>query len=142
MSKSANSGPSPSRRSFFAPSAILRRSRSARPAWEAILGSSCGPKMTSAITARTSSLGRFRSNKDQPSIGQVSTLHSRPSRRVPAQRNGLTQDASRTMPRDMRFQNPAGLSCGSTPTTASTVSAGASTITVYTMPRLDQVRDR
>ena len=42
----------------MAPSAILRRSRRARPIWEAILGSSFGPKMTSAIMARTSSLGR------------------------------------------------------------------------------------
>ena len=56
--------------------------------------------------------------------------------------NGLTHDASRTRPRDMRFQNPAGLSCGSTPTTASTVWVGASAINVYTMPRLDQVRER
>ena len=74
MSKSANSGPSPSRRSFFAPSAIRRRSRRARPAWEAIFGSSCGPKMTSAITARTSSLGRDRSNTvSSPSGGQLRT---------------------------------------------------------------------
>ena len=62
ISKSANSGPSPSRRSFLAPSAIRRRSRSARPAWEAIFGSSFGPKMTSAITARISSLPMDRSN--------------------------------------------------------------------------------
>ena len=73
---------------------------------------------------------------------RVSTLHSNRVRRLPGQRNGLTQDASRTMPRDIRFQNPVGVSCGSTPTTAFTVSAGASTMTVYTMPRLDQVMDR
>ena len=76
ISKSANSGPSPSRRSFLAPSAILRRSRRARPAWEAILGSSCGPKMTSAITARTSSLGMDRSNTAQLSVRQVNTRTS------------------------------------------------------------------
>ena len=76
ISKSANSGPSPSRRSFLAPSAMLRRSRRARPAWEAILGSSCGPKMTSAITARTSSLGMDRSNTAQLSVRQVNTRMS------------------------------------------------------------------
>ena len=37
------------------------------------------------------------------------------------------------MPRDMRFQNPVGPSCGSAPTTASTVWAGASATTVYTV---------
>ena len=61
-SKSWNSGPRPSRRSALAPSAICRRSRSARPAWRAIRGSSFGPKITSAITARNSSLVMFRSN--------------------------------------------------------------------------------
>jgi hypothetical protein len=50
--------------------------------------------------------------------------------------------ASRARPRDMRFQNPGARSCGSAPTTASTVCAGASAITVYTVPRLAQVRDR
>ena len=92
ISKSANSGPSPSRRSFFAPSAILRRSRRARPAWEAILGSSFGPKMTSAITARISSLGMDRSNNAQLSVGQVNTrsrVHSKPCCRLPWIRPGL-----------------------------------------------------
>ena len=35
------------------------------PTWPAILGNSLGPKMTSAITVRTSSLGRERSNTAQ-----------------------------------------------------------------------------
>jgi hypothetical protein len=56
--------------------------------------------------------------------------------------NGLTQDASRAKPRDIRFQKPGGLSCGSALITVSTVWAGASAITVYTMPRLAQVRER
>ncbi len=55
-------GPSPSRRSCLAPSASRRRSRSARPAWAATFGSSSGPKITSAITASTSSLLMDRSN--------------------------------------------------------------------------------
>jgi ATP-binding protein involved in chromosome partitioning len=61
-SKSWNSGPRPSRRSALAPSAICRRSRSARPACRARRGSSFGPKITSAITARNSSLVIDRSN--------------------------------------------------------------------------------
>lgn len=61
---------------------------------------------------------------------------------IAGKRNGLTQDTSRPRPRFIRFQKPAGPSCGSTPTAASTVWAGASAITVYTMPPPDQVMDR
>src|SRR6202011_687751 len=58
------------------------------------------------------------------------------------QPKGLAHEASRANPRDIRFQKPGGLSCGRTPITVSTVRAGASAITVYTMPRLDQVSER
>ena len=62
MSKSLNSGPRFSRRSAWAPSARRRSSRMARPAWAANFGSWSGPKISSASTPRTSSLGRDRSN--------------------------------------------------------------------------------
>ena len=78
ISKSANSGPSPSRRSFLAPSAIRRRSRRARPAWEAIFGSSFGPKMISAITARISSLREGQVKHAQLSVWQVNTRSRSP----------------------------------------------------------------
>ena len=74
--------------------------------------------------------------------GEHTHVHSKRCRARAGQWNGLTQDATRTRPRDIRFQNPAGPSCGSAPTAASTVWDGASATIVNTMPWPAQVSKR
>src|SRR5262249_22962404 len=119
ISKSANSGPSPSRRSFIAPSAIWRRSRRARPAWAAILGSSFGTRPTSAITARTSSLGMDRSNPAQlpPRPPDLSGDNSSPA--SPAYGSGCSRARRRSL--------------------AHTMNSPASTSTAQVPPRINMV---
>src|SRR5215470_16327228 len=74
--------------------------------------------------------------------GEHTHVHSKRCRAHAGQWDGLTHDATRTRPRDIRFQNPVGPSCGSAPTTASTVWGGASATIVNTKPWPAQASER
>jgi hypothetical protein len=92
------------------------------------LGQLVGPEDDKRDHCQDQQLGNRQVEHGQVFLARVRS-RSRIST-VDRQPNGLTQEASRVNPRDMRFQNPGGASCGSAPTTAVTVWSGASASTV------------